>query len=531
MLKSILPYSQVPQLSKSDIAYATGDERLSGFYAYAPRLESFEQVFQNKKGHTYPREALVQVLFNQYKNLPTHAKVQHNIEALASEHTYTIVTAHQPSLFLGPLYFVYKALTAINLAEAIESASKGQKRIIPVFVLGSEDHDIEEVNKVHMFGRQLEWKPAETGAVGSMSVEHLEPVLEELRSILGESEAAQALFARVERCYQNQESFAVATQALLHEFLGEYGLVVLNMNDVALKRSFIPVIKAELLEQAAFHLVNQTIGQLTELGFKAQASPREINLFYLKPGLRERIVLENGQYKVLNTDLVFSETEMMEEVESHPERFSPNVVLRPLFQETVLPNLAYVGGGGELAYWLERKALFHHFGIPFPMLVRRHSVLWLDRDAVKKLNKFGLTPAEFFGDTDTLVRKFIDEHASGEVSLEPEIHELKRIFEQVAQKAKAVDLTLEKSVLAESVKAVTGLEQWQSRLVRAEKQKHETTLNQLRALKEKLFPAHGLQERYDNFIPYVLKYGDGFIAALKTHLAPFDPGFVLLEEE
>jgi len=196
-----------------------------------------------------------------------------------------------------------------------------------------------------------------------------------------------------------------------------------------------------------------------------------------------------------------------------------------------LPNLAYVGGGGELAYWLERKSLFEHFEVQFPMLVRRHSALWLDRDALKKLAKFGFSAAQFFGDTEPLVRSFIASNTSGEVSLAPEIDEIKKVFGQVATKALAVDATLEKAVLAESVKAVAGLEQWQSRLVRAEKQKHETVLNQLRALKEKLYPAGGLQERFDNFLPYVLKYGDGFIDTLKENFAPFDPGFVILEEE
>lgn len=531
MHKSILPFSQVPQLSKSDVAYATGDTRLTPFYSYAPDLASFEQILLEKERVEFPRADLVKTLTEQYQSLPKHEKVSRNIEALGKDNTFTIVTAHQPSLFLGPLYFVYKTLTAINLAEVVEARTGGNRRIVPVFVLGSEDHDIEEVNKVNLFGKKIVWQPGEPGPVGSMGTASLAPALDELRSILGESDAARILFERVEKCYRGAQTFAAATQALLNEFFGHLGLVVLNMNDATLKRHFIPIMRDELTAQSAYRIVNETIGQLTELGFKAQAAPREINLFYMMPGLRERIVLENGVYKVLNTELVFSAQEIMAELEAHPERFSPNVVLRPLFQETILPNLAYVGGGGELAYWLERKSLFRHFGVQFPMLVRRHSVLWLDRDAGKKLAKFGFTPAEFFGDTDQLIRNYVEKNAAGEVSLELEINALKKVFEQVAVKAMTIDPSLEKSVLAESVKAVAGLEQWQGRLVRSEKQKHETTLNQLRALKEKLYPANGLQERYDNFLPYVLKYGDGFIGALKEKFVPFDAGFVVLQEE
>jgi bacillithiol synthase len=530
MHKSILPFSHIPQLSKSDIAYAAGDERLAPFYAYKPAMESFKQILIEKANIQYPRSELVAVLKRQYLNLPRHDIVGQNITALEQQSTFTVVTAHQPSLFLGPLYFIYKALTVINLAEAVEKQSGGANRIVPVYVLGSEDHDIEEVNKVNLFGKQIVWQPEETGPVGSMPTSSLSAALEQLRVMLGESDTARTLFSRIEKCYL-ETTFAEATQALIHEFLGKYGLVVLNMNDPQLKRQFIPVMKAELTDQPAYGIVNKTIEQLTALGFKAQAPPREINLFYLAPGSRERIVLENGAYKVLNTNLSFTQSEILSIVEAHPERFSPNVVLRPLFQEMVLPNLAYVGGGGELAYWLERKSLFQYFGVQFPMLVRRHSALWLDKDAGKKLMKFGFTPAQFFGDTETLVRNFVANHAAGEVSLEQEMSAMKAIFERVAAKALIVDPTLEKAVLAESVKAVSGLEQWQSRLVRSEKQKHETTLNQLRGLKEKLFPASGLQERHDNFLSYVLKYGDAFIDTLKDNFAPFDPGFVILEED
>ncbi|HNG90024.1 MAG TPA: bacillithiol biosynthesis cysteine-adding enzyme BshC, partial [Saprospiraceae bacterium] len=364
----------------------------------------------------------------------------------------------------------------------------------------------------------------------------LAPVLAELRAILGESPAAQQVYARVERAYTQSATLAEATQAMLHDLFGHYGLLVLNMNDARLKRHFVPVMQDEVLHQTSQRLVSATIGELQQAGFKTQAAPRDINLFYLLPGSRERIAaatLPDGSagYQVLNSERTFSRTEMLEEMASQAERFSPNVVLRPLYQEMLLPNLAYVGGGGELAYWLERKAQFEHYGVPFPMLVRRNSALWVDRETGKKLGRLGFGAAQFFGETESLVRDFVSRHAAGEVSLSPEIGDLKRLYEALAHKATAIDPTLEKALRAEEVKAVAGLEQWQSRLVRAEKQKHEVALNQLRALKEKLFPANGLQERTDNFMPYLVKYGDAFVAELKAAFQPLEPGFLILEEE
>ncbi len=528
--KTLLPYAQVPQLAKTDIAYATGDARLKPFYVHEPQPESFAEIIRLKAQHSFPRAELVAVLKRQYAELPLHPEVTSNIEALGNDNTFTVVTAHQPSLLLGPLYFIYKALTTINLAEVANKKTGNAQRVVPVFVLGSEDHDIEEVNKINLFGKRLVWQPESEGPTGTMDTAGLQPVLEELRGILGESESAAALFERVQRACQFAHTFADTTRALLHEFLGKYGIVVLDMNDPGLKRHFISIIQAELQEQNAFHLVNQSITQLNQQGFKTQAAPREINLFYMKPGLRQRILLEDGMYQVLQTNLTFSEAEILAELDQHPERFSPNVVLRPLYQEMILPNLAYVGGGGELAYWLERRSLFQHFNIPFPMLLRRNSVLWLDLDAQKKLSKFGFSATQFFEDTEHLVRQYIAAHASGEVSLAQEINNLRKIYDRIATNAAAIDPTLEKAVRADEVKSVGSLEQWEGRLVRAEKQKHEVTLNQLRALKEKLFPNNGLQERTDNFLPYALKYGDDFIQTLKEQLNPFDAGFVILEE-
>jgi len=278
-------------------------------------------------------------------------------------------------------------------------------------------------------------------------------------------------------------------------------------------------------------MVSDTISELNHAGFRAQASPREINLFYMRDGFRERIVLEDHTYRVLNTDFSFTEDEMVAELEAHPGHFSPNVVLRPLFQELILPNLAYVGGGGELAYWLERRSFFEYSGIHFPVLVRRHSVMWLEQDVVRKIEKAGFSPAAFFGDTETLIKEFVLRHATGEVSLQDEIADLRSLYDSLANKARIIDSTLESAVRADEVKAVSGLEHWEGRLVRAEKQRHETVINQIRTLKQKLFPNNGLQERTENFIPYLLKYGDGFVASLMEHFEPFDPGFLILQPE
>ncbi len=528
MYKTLIPFSEIAHLAKTDVAYATHSADLRPFYRHTPELKSFAAAIEARQNYPVDRALLAEVLQEQYAPLPDAELARQQIEALTDARTFTVATAHQPCLLLGPLYFVYKAISTIRLAEQVQ-AETGNK-IVPVFVLGSEDHDLDELNHIRLFNKVLRWEPGLEGPVGMMPAATLAPVLEALEPILGNSEHAAELLRRVRTSYAQASTFAEATQALLHAFLGRFGLVVFNMSHPRLKRKFIPVMQDELERQTASMLVNETIEKLNAQGYKAQAAPREINLFYLSPGKRERIVFEAGHYQVIHSDIKFTPAEMLKALEAHPERFSPNVVLRPLYQEMILPNLAYVGGGGELAYWLERLPLFDHFGVPYPVLIRRNSVLWFDKDSIKRSLKFGFSASRYFDDIDSLIRAYVETQADAEVNLAADLADLQSIYDRVALKAQAIDPTLETAVRADAAKMSAHFQQWESRLVRAEKQKHEVSINQLRNLKDKLFPGNSLQERTDNFIPYFLKYGERFFDALHSNLDPFEPGFVLLED-
>jgi bacillithiol biosynthesis cysteine-adding enzyme BshC len=248
------------------------------------------------------------------------------------------------------------------------------------------------------------------------------------------------------------------------------------------------------------------------------------------PNLRERIVFENGIYKVLNTDYEFTPETMMAEVDNHPERFSPNVILRPVYQETIFPNLAYIGGGGELSYWAERQPQFEHFNVPFPMLVRRNSALWIDESNAKKLGKLGLTIDDLFGEVEELIKTYVKENTDEDLSLENAKVAINQAFERILAKATAIDPTLKKTVLGEQTKQINAINALESRLLKAEKRNHEVAINQIRTLKDKLFAENGLQERYDNFLPFYLKHGEDFIQILKDNLEPLKMDFVIIFE-
>ncbi len=526
---TLIPYAEVPQVSSRDKAYAREDEALKPFYKYSTEYTSFAQIIEDKKEDNTNREVLVKALLQQYSKLGMHGNVKSNIGKLAEQKTFTIVTAHQPSLFTGPLYYIYKIISTLNLAKKLNTYLPDYQ-FVPVFITGGEDHDFEEMNHVNLFSNQLLWKNNEKGSVGAMKTSSLKNVLAELKGILGESENAKTIYELMERTHTNFDTYSDAALSLVNELFGKDGLVCLNMNQADLKREFIPIIKDEIFNQASQPLVEASAERLNDAGFKTQASPREINFFYLNPQIRERIVFEDDHYRVLNTDISFSKEELEKEIDNHPEHFSPNVIMRPLFQELILPNLAYIGGGGELAYWLERKTQFEHFKLNFPMLIRRNSAVWIDKGMKKRIDKLGLNSTRLFQNTEELIKDFVKENSDGELNFSLEKKELEAIFERVKNKTIEVDASLGKTVLAESAKQIKSLENLESRVMRAEKQKHETSINQLRNLKEKLFPSNGLQERKDNFMAFYMKHGEAYLETLKDVFDPLEKSFVVIEE-
>lgn len=521
-----LPFRDIPQLSSKDIAYATQESHLRPFYQYRPSLQAFADVMADKKKDHLHREALTNALLSQYQGLNTTEQVRENIQALRHDNTFTVTTAHQPGLFTGPLYYIFKIISTINLAEKLNQTYPDH-RFVPIFISGAEDHDFEEVNHTRLFGKKIIWENDEQGGVGFMSTKSLTPVLAELKEILGDSEDAHQAYGLIEEAYTAHSTYGRATHHLVNTLFQEYGLVVVSMDDPALKRLMVPHIKKEIFEQPSQQLVNDTQEQLAAINFGEQAHARPINFFYLRNQLRSRIVQEGEQFAVLDTEYQWNREQLAQEIEAHPERFSPNVVMRPIYQETVLPNLAYIGGGGEISYWLERKSQFAHFGVNFPMLIRRNSALWVDRGACKRMDKLGLSAKDLFDDTEALIKRFVRDETDHEISLGPEKGQLQQLFDRIAQKAEEVDPTLKKKALAEGAKQLKALEGLEGRLMKAEKQKHDTAINQIRSLKDKLFPENSLQERKENFLNFYLRYGRTFFETLKKHLDPLREGFVV----
>ncbi len=524
-----IPLSSIPQFSKRDLSYIREDADLREFYKYPVDIAQFENIILDKAKDQTDRQLLIQVLEEQYLSLSENQKVNHNIKSLSKDNCFTVVTAHQPTIFTGPLYYIYKILSTIKLAEELRKTYPTQQ-FVPVFVSGAEDHDFEEVQQTLIFGKPLTWENQEKGSVGKMSTKSLVSVLEQLETMIGDRTEASKIVAIIKKAYQGNSTYGIATVELVHELFKDFGLVVLDMSTANLKRAAIPLFKKELLSSPSINLVEETQQRLNEKGFKAQATARDINLFYLGGQYRERIVREGDIFKVLNTTIEFSETEILAELQAHPERFSPNVIMRPLYQELILPNLAYIGGGGEIAYWLERKTQFEHFELNFPMLIRRCSALIVSKADQKKRNKLGLSISDLFTDPHQLVKQFLQKNTESNLNLAKEKEAVSELFQGILAKAKAIDVTLEGAVKAEESKQLKSLQQMEGRFMKAEKRNQELTVSQINKLKDKLFPSNSLQERKVNFLSFYGNVGESFFEEMKEILNPLEKMFVVFEE-
>jgi len=385
--------------------------------------------------------------------------------------------------------------------------------------MASEDHDFEEINNFNWFGKNWKWETTQKGAVGKFTTTGIDRLLDLLPEKV-------ALF---EHAYRNSKSLADATRLFVHELFGDTGLLVLDGDVALLKKQVAPYFKEELLTFSSNSLVQKQSEKLKTLGFDTQVNPRPINLFYLDDGIRERILFENGTYKINNTTLSYSEAELLTLLEQNPEKFSPNVLLRPLYQEIILPNLAYIGGPAEVVYWLQLKTLFEYHQVVFPLLMPRNFALYLTKQTQKRLQKLDLTPEALFSPLAPLKNNFLAKITSHGFSLADEQLEVSSLFEKIKNKAGAIDKSLEATVLAELQKTIKAIETIENRLKKAEEKKNETEIAQLVQLKEKLFPDGGLQERHDNFLNFYVS-NPLFIHQLLEHLDPFTYAFYILKE-
>lgn len=512
--------------------YLEESSTLQPFYNNFPKLENFKSQIEEKQESfgLVTRTKLVESLQKQYANFEISEFTSQNIESLKQENTFTITTGHQLNIFTGPLYFLYKIVSTINLTTELKEAYPDYN-FVPIYWMATEDHDFEEINYFNFKGKKVRWNRSASGAVGELSTEGLNEVFELFSKDLGVSKQADFLRNLFSEAYLKHQNLADATRFLTNILFSEYGLVIIDGNDAALKQLFVPFIKDELLNNTSYKSVTKTIEKINSLpnqSYNIQVNPREINLFYLGENLRERIVFEDGKYSVVDSDISWTEESILNEVENYPERFSPNVIMRPLYQEVILPNLCYIGGGGELAYWVELKQFFDEVKIPFPILLLRNSVLIQTVKQQKKLQNLNIYVEDVFLKRDVLINKKVREISNVDIDFSSQKKYLKEQFEALYKLAEETDKSFLGAVKSQEKKQLKGIDNLEKRLLKAQKIKLQDEVLRMTDIQNELFPNQSLQERNTNFSQFYLEYGEQLIPQLIENLKPLNAEFLIL---
>lgn len=505
-----IDYHETGYFPQIILDYIDRKESLMPLIASFPSLENIKIAIARRKQTATNRKALVSYLQDQYRNLSASEKVSIAIEQLAEENTFTITTAHQPNLLTGPLYFVYKIIHAIQLA-AYCNQQIPDCQFVPVYYMGMEDADLIELNHFTVDGKKYEWETDQSGAFGKMKVDKaMIQLLDQLQAQMAPLPYADTLMHQIRNCYKEGNTIAQATFEWVHALFSRFGLIVFIPDTKLIKSLFIPEMEDDLLNHSVFSIL-KSVQSSYPYPSAWQANPREINLFYMKEDLRERIEQEGDLFKVVNTSYVFTKEELLNELHSHPQHFSPNVMLRPLLQEKILPNLATIGGAGELSYWFQLKKTFEHYNIPYPLLILRNSFVLLSEKLNRQFKKAGFDTRDIFKTADQLIAAYVLQHSGKDLSMADEISHIDIWFKEVEEKASSTDITLKAHVGVLKRALLKKINALEKKMLRAEKRRFQDVFRQIENIKSEVFPSNQLQERLESMLGFYARWGDQWI--------------------
>ena len=526
-----LAYSQTGFFSTTVLDYISGSKDLQPFYEHPVSVEGVKAAMVCRKSFNTNRQLLTAVLQEQYKEVALTEKQQYNLQQINDANTFTITTAHQPNIFTGHLYFIYKILHAVKIAAEL-NIQIPDAHFVPVYYMGSEDADLEELGHIFLNGQKYAWETKQTGAVGRMKVD--DALVKLITAISGQllvHPFGKEIVTLMQQCYQPGITIEQATFKMVNSIFADYGLLILLPDNRRLKQAFIPVLQKELLEQFSQAAVKESVSSFPEK-YKAQASGRDLNLFYLQEGSRERVErVGDNKWTIVNSSISFNKEELLLELNQHPERFSPNVILRPVFQEVILPNIVFIGGGGEIAYWLELKKVFETAAVPYPLMAVRNSFLIIENKQDAIIKKLGFDYEAIFKNEFVLMNELVKRDSTEQVDLINEKEQLAALYQHIMSVAGKVDASLQNHAEALHTKAVKKINTLEKKMLRAEKLKFASQQSQLHKIKSQLFPNDSLQERVENFMLLYSQWGNSLIQMIYDNSSVFEQKFCVLVDD
>lgn len=525
-LKELLALNDGGVMDKLLLDYLSLDHKLRPYYVHEPSLEGVLNAVDQKKFSSDQRNLLAKSVIKQYEqvDIPAPESVQH----LLRENTFTITTGHQLCLFGGPLYLIYKICSCIKTAQQLNQ-KQDKSHFVPVFWLASEDHDVEEISSFKIFQHSLRWNTEQKGAVGRFHLHDLQELLQEIQQIIGQGIDAQKFYQLINQAYKSNRTLAQATRVFLHELFSQTDLLILDGDDAALKSSIVDLFCKDIQHDISDQLMKEACTRFEELGYEPQIKSRGVHFFHItESGYRERVIKQaDGSYLFEQSQLVFNQEALIAYFKTYPERCSPNVVMRPLYQEFILPNVAVICGPSEIRYWLQLKSLMDKFSIAFPVVLLRDIFLLLSPVDVLKWEGMGFSSKELFQEETSLIQQFISKQHT--LDLLSEKKQLDQVFSLIHQKLLSLDSGLESYAQSQKKSLAQWIDTSEKKMQQITKRKHQQELDFIHKIKQKYSLPGMSQDRSEYFSTFFISHSSIIINSLIRLADVFLPGIKVLD--
>ena len=529
MKKTKIPFNETGLFSKLICDLSNADLDFNTDHDFNFDLNTIkESIKKHKKNNTSILRDVIKEQYQKTSFLNSNFKpVNNNIEILNASNTYTITTGHQLNIFASPLFLIYKIISTISCARYLNK-NIDNCEFVPCFWMATEDHDFDEINNFYLYRKTYKWQENTLDAVGNLSNKSVLLVLNQIKDILSNTKNGKELFNVYKQAYSDNNNYADASRAIITFLFGDYGLVVVDGNHHKLKQIFTDDFKEEVRTQFVHNAVKET-NNLLNTKYRPEINPLKSNIFYLSDSRRTKINYDNGLFITHDNRYEWSQYELFKEIEKHPERFSPNVLLRPLYQERLMNNIIYIGGPSEISYWIQLVDMFKYRRQCFPILKLRSHFLILSKKTSKIKEQLGLKDIDLFLDYDQQIKKVLSRFQSVKTDkLNTELHQLLLTFEKRLRDIKNFPIN---SLDVFKKRTQREFKRLEGKILKFDKIKNTDIVNQVMMINEKKSPNNIPHERAMSFIPFYIKYGKYFFDLLIKESSIFDNKYTILTEE
>jgi len=514
-------FSDIPGHQNLFLDYLNEFNNLKSFYKYNFRdRQEYPRVFKSVSDSPRKfREDVANIINFQYSGRKISPKTAKNISLLKNKKTLAVVTGQQLGMLGGPMYTLYKIITAVKLSKHL-SERYDDYEFVPVFWLEADDHDFDEISCIKLINDNNELvnikytdnapEDVNRGSVGYQKLlSSINSFFEDVNKNVRKTDFTKEIMDNLKTFYSEGKTFKQAFSDLLFWLFDQHGLIIFDPQDKDVKRLLVPVFQKEIagFREHTAKLVNVS-ATLEEL-YHAQVKVRPVNLFLNYEEGRFLIEPVENEFRLRGKRKKYSFEELNSLIESEPEKFSPNVLFRPICQDYILPTAFYVGGPSEIAYFAQVMPLYQIFDVPAPVIYPRSSATLVEKNISSAIEKFDLTLNDIFADPEKLKNNIVSKMSEGSLEdmFSKSTYEMELIFDKLQEKLFDIDKTMSETGNKYKQNSLNSLNQLKGKAIDAQKKKYETTLRQIDKITVNIYPDKNLQEREINFLFFANKYG------------------------